>query len=214
VNWITDSYPGYRVVLVDTANTLTAVSTLMCMPDRSVATRSSVMAAARGLTGSRVTEVTYYGFPAGDEDWDHGQYHDATMGVEFACPDGRRFIACWGDAFGHFGLELLAGTADNTFRNSPQSRDFSAHPWWAPFARSAVSTRIIWRVGYVDRTQDESDEPAPVAITLSCGQHVVWLAAAERADAAASQMSRGGFLLGMDSVLVTADQQLARSVGL
>ncbi len=81
-------------------------------------------------------------------------------------------------------------------------------------ARSAVSTQFIWRVGCVDRTQDEPDEPAPVAITLSCGQHVVWLAAAERVDAAASLMSRGGFLLGMDSVLVTADQQFARSIGL
>ncbi len=119
-----------------------------------------------------------------------------------------------GDAFGHFGLELLAESADNTFRNSPQCRDFSTHPWWAPFARSAVSTKIIWRVGYVNRTQDEPDEPAPVAITLSCEQHVVWLAAAERADAAVSLMSRGGFLLGMDSVLVTADQQFARSIGL
>jgi hypothetical protein len=27
------------------------------------------------------------------------------MGVESACSDGRRFAACRGDAFGHFGLE-------------------------------------------------------------------------------------------------------------
>jgi hypothetical protein len=73
---------------------------------------------------------------------------------------------------------------------------------------------VIWRVGYVDRTEDELDEPAPLAITLRCEQHVVWVAAAERADAAASLMSRGGFLLGMEAVLVTADQQFARSIGL
>jgi hypothetical protein len=184
------------------------------MPDRSLATRSSVMAAARDLTGSLLAGVTYYGFPAGDEDWDHGRYHDATMGVELACRDGRRFVACWGDAFGHFGLELLAGTAGDTFGNSPQSRDFSAHPWWAPFARSAVSAQIIWRTGYIDRAQDEPDEPGPVAITLSSGQHVVWVTAAEHADVVASPMSRGGFLLGMDAVLVTADQLFARSIGL
>jgi hypothetical protein len=136
------------------------------------------------------------------------------MGVELACPDGRRFVACWGDAFGHFGLELLAGTAGDVFGNSPQSRDFSAHRWWAPLARSAVSAQIIWRVGYVDRTEDEPDEAAPVAIALRCEQHVVWVAAACRADAATSLMSRGGFLLGMDAVVVTADQRFARSIGL
>jgi hypothetical protein len=173
------------------------------------------MAAARDLTGSLVIEVVYYGFPAADEDWDHGQYHDATMGVELACPDGRRFVACWGDAFGRFGLELMAGTASDTFRNSPRSSDFSAHRWWAPFARSAVSAQIMWRDGYVDRTEDEPGGPAPVAITLSTGQHVVWVAAAEQTDVAAfSLMSRGGFLLGSDAELVTADQQFAGSIGL
>jgi hypothetical protein len=36
---MTDPHPGYRVVLADTANTLTGVRTAMSMPDRSVATR-------------------------------------------------------------------------------------------------------------------------------------------------------------------------------
>src|SRR6266852_3540352 len=85
------------------------------MPDCSAATRASVVAAARDLTGSVITNVTYYGFSFENEDWDCGQYHQATMGVELACSDGRQYVACWGDAFGHFGLELVAGAADDIF---------------------------------------------------------------------------------------------------
>jgi len=182
------------------------------MPDCSAATRASVVAAARDLTGSVITNVTYYGFSFENEDWDCGQYHQATMGVELACSDGRQYVACWGDAFGHFGLELVAGAADDIFLNAPEGRDFSRHAWWVPFARSAVSARIIWRVGYVDRVASEPDEPAPVAVTLVCDQHLVWVAAAGRGDN--SPMSRGGFLLGTDDVLVTADRQFAHSIGL
>lgn len=185
------------------------------MPDASDATRSSVLAAAANLTGSLVTTVTYYGFPASSGmAWDHGRYHEAAMGVELTCSSGQRFVACWGDAFGHFGLELLASAADDVFQNRPDVRDFSVHPWWAPFARSAVSAGIIWRTGHVDRVEDEPDEPAPVAVTLASGQHLVWVAAAEAADAGTSPMSRGGFLLGADHVLVTADRQFAHTIGL
>jgi hypothetical protein len=81
-----------------------------------------------------------------------------THGI--TCPDGRQFVACWGDAFGHFGLELAAGTPADIFVNAPEGRDFSGHEWWMPFARSAVSARITWRIGHVDRVANEPDEPA------------------------------------------------------
>lgn len=177
------------------------------MPDNSFTTRSSLSAAADDLTGSLVSGVTYYGFSFWGQDWDHGQYHDATMGVELACPDGRRFVACWGDAFGHFGLELIAAAAADVFGNSPESRDFSPHEWWAPFARRPVTADVAWRSGYAD-----TDDPAPVAVSLSCGQHRVWIAAAARDDT--SPASGSGFLLGMDAVLVTADRDFAQSIGL
>jgi hypothetical protein len=174
------------------------------MPDNSSATRSSLSSAASRLTGSLVTRVTYYGFSHWGEDWDHGQYHDATMGVELACPDDRRFVACRGDAFGHFGLEFLVAAAGDVFGNSPESRDFSQHDWWAPFTRLPVTAELAWRTGYAD-----SDAPAPVAVSQRCGQHCVWIAAADRNDTSPS-----GFLLGMDAVLVTGDRAFAHSIGL
>ncbi|MGN6794023.1 MAG: hypothetical protein ACTHJW_16670 [Streptosporangiaceae bacterium] len=162
-----------------------------------------------------MTKVTYHGFSAiSGRRWDHRRYHVATMGVELTCSDGQRFVTCWGDAFGHFGLELLAGTADDVFQNDPDSRDFSMHKWWAPFAQSRVSAGIVWRVGHVDRTDHEPDEPAPVAVTLASDQHLVWVAAARASGAGTSPMARGGFVLGADEVLVTADRDFARSIGL
>lgn len=185
------------------------------MPDASDATRSSVVAAAAKLTGSLVTTVTYYGFPASSGmAWDHGRYHEAAMGVELTCSSGQRFVACWGDAFGHFGLELLASAADDVFQNRPDIRDFSMHSWWAPFARSPVSAGIIWRTGHVDRVEHEPDEPTPVAVALASGQQLVWVAAGEAVGAGASPVSRDGFRLAADHVLVTADRQLARGLGL
>jgi hypothetical protein len=117
------------------------------VPDNSSATRSSLSAAASRLTGSLVARVTYYGFSHWEEDWDHGQYHDATMGVELACPDGGRFVACWGDAFGHFGLELFVAAAEDVFGNSPETRDFSQHDWWAPFTRLPVTAELAGAPG-------------------------------------------------------------------
>lgn len=93
------------------------------MPDRSQATSPSVLAAARALSGCRVLKVSYYGFSHWGEDWDHGLWHEATMGVELTTDAGATFLACWGDAFGHFGLELLAAPAGEIFENDPEPRD-------------------------------------------------------------------------------------------
>jgi hypothetical protein len=179
------------------------------MPDNSLATRASVVAASRALSGSLLATVTYYGFSWDGGSWDHGTHHNATMGVELTSADDTHFVACWGDAFGHFGLELLVGDAAHIFQTCLERRDFSGHTWWAPFAQTPASAELIWR-------DDHSDVggSAPVALALTAGEHCVWVVAAQPVESDASSMSRGGYLLGMDEVIVTGERHFAESIGI
>lgn len=176
-------------------------------------TRQSVLSAAADLTGCLITGVTYLGLRYADEEWDHGRYHEAVMGVQLSCPDGRQFSVTWGSAFGDFGTELshgaLPGSGDHRV-----SRDFTAHPWWKPFAAAPVTARVIWRTGYCCRAAYEPDQPAPLAITVEHGGHLVWIVAAEYRSTEHSYAYPGGFWLGADALLVTADQQFPLTLGL
>src|SRR5215471_4393187 len=130
------------------------------------------------------------------------------MQVELHTTGGQTITACWGDAFGHFGLELIEALAGEIFDNEPEQRDFSRHRWWQPFMASSVHAALLWRSGSF-----ESGLPAPVALKLSVTNARLWVAAAIPFDGA-SHMARGGLLLAMDHVLVTADATFAASIGL
>ncbi len=177
-------------------------------------TRQSVTEAAADLTGRLINRVTYAGLRWTGEEWDYGHYHQAVMGVQLGCPDSTWFTVTWGSAFGDFGAELSRG-APLQSGDHVERRDFSAHPWWTPFAAVPVTARIIWRTGYCTRTAQDPDQPAPLAVTLEHDGHLVWIVAAEKhRDTEPSSAYPAGYWLGADALLVTADQEFARTLGL
>ncbi len=107
------------------------------------------------------------------------------------------------------GLELHVGDTAQIFQTCLERRDFSGHPWWAPFAQTPASAELIWRDGHSD-----VGGSAPVALALTAGEHCVWVVAAQPVDSDASSMSRGGYLLGMDEVIVTGERHFAESIGI
>jgi hypothetical protein len=174
------------------------------MPDHSPVTRESYAEALANLRGHALSEVAYFGFSWFGSDWDEGSYHRASMGVELVRDDGRRFFAGWGDAFGHFGLELVDAAASEILHNQPERRDFSHHRWWRPFIHAPMAATAIWQSGHND-----SDESAPVALELSTDDHRVWVVSAQKEEGLDAR-----YLLGLDEVLVTADRSFAVDLGL
>jgi hypothetical protein len=160
------------------------------MPDRSSVTKADLDAACDQLSGAVLARVTYFGLMFDGDDWDYGTHHSATMGVELTTRQDERFVVCWGDAFGHFGLELLVAPAADVFTNHPASRDFSGHPWWLPFMEIPLAAEFVWRDGHLDTGQ-----PGPVALVLAAGKHRAWIVAAAPMTVEASPMTRGGYLL-------------------
>jgi hypothetical protein len=172
-------------------------------------TLDSVLTACDRVSGASLSRVTYFGLESTGHAWDHGSYHEATMGVELATHDRGAVFVGWGDAWGHFGLEVRIADGLQAVGDHHERRDFSAHPWWAPFAGSTLAASLMWREGHV-----EDDGSAPVALVLISGQHAVWIASAVPIEDRASPMGRGGFLLGMDEVIVTGDRGFAETIGL
>lgn len=176
------------------------------MPDRSNVTRESLEAALLGIPTSPLASVRYYGFGMGlpggqpiDSEWgdasdlgaDDAEHHFPAMGVELTFNDASAATVCWGDAFGHFGLEIVQEPAASVFRNSPASGDVTGHRWWAPLVGTILSAELHWATGFADGA-----EPAPLVLELSSGGFTLWLSASEYAD-------DGTTLLGMDGVTVS-----------
>jgi hypothetical protein len=177
------------------------------VPDLSNVTHESIDAAVQGLSGQRIATVHYFGLALEDGDWDLGTFHQATMGVELICEGGQTYFATWGDAFGQFGLELMALPAEDVLQNGVnEQRDFSQHEWWETIRRGSLTAELVWRVGYVD-----SDDPSPVALHLRSTDAELWIVSC---NLAAHDQSTGQLLLGVDEVVVTADLTCARELGL
>lgn len=180
------------------------------MPDLSRATQASIDTAVRAMEGRPLMSVNYYGFPLAtpgvlpvDAAWgdvdpdDHAdrfaRHHYPAMGVEFSFATGGPVTACWGDAFGHFGLEVLESAAPDVFHNQPHHEDVSSHPWWASWIGSPMRVRLHWATGYADSTK-----PAPLVLALTSTADSLWLSAAEVHD-------DGRFMLGLDGVTVSPE---------
>lgn len=212
--------PARHLVLTpraDTTRTDTGASVVR-MPDLSDASRTSVALAAASLSGQRLQRVTYWVLRHEREDWDAGTHHRTTMGVELLTSDGQHFTACWGDALGRFGLELLVCPAVAIFKNDPAPVDATGHPWWKSHQLAPITAELIWGTGYVDDTapgfHGELGGRAPVALLVTALDNPVWIAAAEAQPSSASDRVRGGHLLGSDAVLVTGDRSFAKSIGI
>lgn len=64
-----------------------------------------------GLRGRTVVAGDYLVLMSGDDvseldEWDHGLWHEPTMGTELATGHGGSYSAVWGSTFDHYGVEL------------------------------------------------------------------------------------------------------------
>ncbi|GAA1754473.1 hypothetical protein [Aeromicrobium alkaliterrae] len=161
------------------------------MPDRSIVTAESFQESVGALRSGALRAVRYF-CAVEHLGWDEGPQHVADMGVELDFGN-RTVVVSWGDAFGHFGLELQLTRGSELFKNNPTIFDVTHHDFWQPFVGGRLEATDIWRTGVVGAT-----EPAPVAVNLRCRGQDLWVVAAE-------DRLYDGLWLGADSLMVTRD---------
>jgi hypothetical protein len=154
------------------------------MPDGSGLIEARDRRTLSALVGRRVASVVSYRLRCDPQDgvqWDFDQWHDPEMGVELVLDDGSVYSAIWGDAFGHFGLDLVPEPMRNLLisvgePDGPRVWEVTTHPRWASLLRQPIrDAELVWN-------GDAADEgPVPVAIRLrfSLGMRG-WLRGARR----------------------------------
>jgi hypothetical protein len=170
------------------------------------------------LRGRCVMEVSYFplawGGGGGDgdievEDWDFGDWHLPTMGVELLVDDGTRYAAVWGHSFDYHGLEIYRGPMSGELGVVGQPGGAPKVPvtehvaWSGILGAPLTGAEILWSKGAYGRR-------LPVAVELSTQTSAVWLVAAVPATWPAD----GHFNLGTDDVMVVFTHALAEAIGL
>lgn len=169
------------------------------MPDSSDLTETALAASCRSLIGGVLAAVQYCDLEHSvhDGSWDFDDWHSVEMGVEVELVDGRRFCAVWGDAFGHFNIELREQRLGEVLRlDSYRLVDMSAHPAWAPLMGRRVDGCDVLRGAITDR------DWAPNALRLVLSDRTLWIYVAELADT-------GNFIVGMDCLTIAFDPTVA-----
>ncbi|MGW0927737.1 hypothetical protein [Streptomyces sp. NPDC002644] len=168
------------------------------------------------LRGRTVVSVDYFVLTSGEDgtdpdEWDHGAWHEPTMGVELTVDDGDTYSAVWGSTFDHYGLELYpAPMRDFLSRvdepGGPARVTVTEHPRWAGIVTAPIEhSRVQW-CGQEQRARG----PVPAALRLRTATGQVWIAAGR----SATYTSDGPFHLGTDDVLVIFDTEVAERAGL
>jgi len=169
-----------------------------------------------GLLGRTVVAVDYYVLTGGEEgtepdEWDHGTWHEPTMGVELTMDDGANYSAVWGHTFDCYGLELYPAPM-REFRTRIDQPGGSArvsaagHPLWAGIIFAPIeSCRIQWCA-----EEQGAVTPVPDAVILRTAAGQVWIAAGR----SAAYEPDGSFHLGTDDVLVIFEADIAARAGL
>lgn len=173
------------------------------------------------LISQRIAAVMYAALTGGadghePEAWDHGDWHEPTMGCQVTTDAGAQFTLIWNHTFGCYGLEVfeqpltdfLVDVGEPWF---PHAFAVDDHQRWAPLiGREIIDAEMSW-------IEFEAFEPRPLWIRLDFapteqdppgrpGRDSVWIAAG---------CSRGQeFALGSDDVMVVFDQATADQVGL
>ena len=167
-----------------------------------------------GLRGTRVVGITYYPLTCGEdgteiEEWDFGEWHQPTMGVELLAEDGTRYSAVWGHTFGYHGLEIFKAPMSSQLALIGQPGgsadvDVTGHPLWSGFIEvPLVGADILWGEGaYENRL--------PVAVGLTVPDATVWLVAGSPMQ----WPPDGRFRLGTNDVMVVFSRTLAAAIGL
>jgi len=171
-------------------------------------------AVVSGLRGQRLAEVVYYPLASGTdgreiEQWDFGDWHTPTMGVELITDIGHRYSAIWiwDNTFTCYGLEVFQQPMTDflTSLGAPWGSvavPASDHPRWA---------RLINKPIHADTCWDSFDEVrVSTAVRLGSGTTVVWIAAGRPAD----PESATTFHLNTDDVMVVFTSEIATQAGI
>ena len=166
------------------------------------------------LRGACLVGVKYYPLSCGDDgtdirEWDFGDWHQPTMGVELLTREGGRYFATWDQSFDYWGLEIIQMPESDALgpagqRSCPTEVDVTGHLSWAGLLGVPLTTvDIVWSEGGYGR-------PVPIAVRLSTATATVWLVA----GAAAQWPPDGQFHLGTDDVMVVFSRDLATTIAL
>lgn len=163
------------------------------------------------LVQRRIHRVVYFGLRYDTDDpvdWDFDIWHHPEMAVELHLEDGARYSAVWGNAFGHFNVDLAPEPLSAWFPHIPDiSEEFRSwdatenRRWAAVVSDPVMDARLIWAEGW--------GEQVPVAIHLSFPHGDVWIAAACPQDFPPT----GDFYIASDELIVVFDESMAHSIG-
>lgn len=156
-------------------------------------------AAAARPSGRRLADVTYYvlGWDRDDgaghhlDDWDHGPFHMATMGVGLRTDYGGEFFATWEQAEWQYGLGLWEAKPKVAAHALDHAVDVTDHALWRPLVGQALGVTLGPRVAGGGEAVDW--------IGLRAGDAAVTLLPAEL-DWSEPEAPRK--LIGMDAMLV------------
>jgi len=158
-----------------------------------------ILSAAAALEGHRVCRVRYYGlWPRDVVEWDFGNWHNPVHGVDFELDNHSILSTLWGDSFGHFSLEIVAGPVSRFLisvdqQEGPISWDVTHHPRWAPALSGPVlRAHVLW-----DNKGEWTDlwgsvvRRAPIALRLDFRIQTVWVLAGKHDPAASGPLLHG-----------------------
>ncbi|MEU7769431.1 hypothetical protein AB0B25_30695 [Nocardia sp. NPDC049190] len=165
------------------------------------------------LRGQRLADVVYCPLAIGDdgrlaEEWDFGDWHEPTMGVELAFHSGRRYSAIWNNTVIEFGLEVFPKPMVDCLLVALGGCvvvPVSDHPHWAGLiGKKIIAADICW---------DHDSSGAilgPSAIRLGFRGTAVWIAA----GCSVNTGSAAGFRLGTNDVMVVFTPEMSSQIGI
>lgn len=145
----------------------------------------NLRAVVSGLRGQRLADVVYYPLASEEDDgwvteqWDFGDWHEPTMGVELTTDVGHRYSAIWNNAFTCYGLEVFRQPMTDFVRIGPSwgAVAVSDHPRWA----GLIGQKLI----HVDTCWDTDPfgtVRVPTAVRLGTRAAEVWIAVGRPAE--------------------------------
>lgn len=173
----------------------------------------SLEAIVAELRGRRLADVTYYPLTIGDDgelagEWDFGDWHEPTMGIELIFRSGHRYSAIWNNTFGEYGLEIFPKPMSGFLLIAPGGSvavPVSDHPDWAGLiGKKVIAADISWN------HDPGTAVRVPSAIRLGFREATVWIAAGRSAGSGPAAT----FRLGTDDVMVVFSPEMSLRAGI
>lgn len=159
------------------------------------------------LVGQSISRVRYstIEYPDGKSYWEHGDFHNAELGVELTTSTGIIFQIGWDWVFNHYHLAILQpkDESESLWRESTVIWDVTADPKWASIiAEEIIRTTEFWcKTG--NKSYPSPDYPQDLEITFKSGRQV-WLSVAGYDEST-------GQLFGMhDEVIIVFDEDVMK----